>query len=528
METVPQISPLDLIMFRGGEFFSDLIALMQRYKVQLDDFTHVGLVVTSDILKSYNGFKLHPGKIYVLESTFSYPIPSKLADLLGLGAPVPDVITGGAKFGVQLRDLEELLPAYLINEKTRVAWCKLKNNPYQDPNIVKKFKKVFKKYHGIPYEGSIVSLLSSIFPPLRKLRKLEHRLLDAVWKISGQELVSPSGWQFCSELIANIYKYLGIIDKSVDPMNVVPMDFMAQTKMPQLLEDPVELSVDKLAAILDIRGSGLRSVDPLKKALLVGINYDDLRGCINDVHEIRNLLIRYYGYSRHNILIMTDNNKHLMANAQNIMRGWRWLLTDAPASAFSSKSISKLRPLPDYSRLFFHFSGHGILVPDQAGDEVSGYDSAICPVDYKINGVITDDLIRERLVDRVPASCRLTSIVDACHSGTIFDLRWFTRVRKGTVRIREDRNYTDTKGLVVALSGCLDEEKAVDKPVANQIWHGALTHSLLHILAKHNYRITCNDLLLALVDYMREHRISSQNPCISYGRSPTHMLPWSF
>ncbi len=40
----------------------------------------------------------------------------------------PDITTGHGKLGVQLRDLEDVIPRYIINEKTTVAWCKLLNN----------------------------------------------------------------------------------------------------------------------------------------------------------------------------------------------------------------------------------------------------------------------------------------------------------------------------------------------------------------------------------------------------------------
>src|SRR5437868_4194060 len=114
------IKPFDLIAFRGGDVISDLIAVLEKYEVGCDTFTHVGMVVTSEILPNQN---LDPNKLYILESTFGYQIPLIYDNK-------PDVITGKGNFGVLLRDLEEIIPWYIYNDKTKVAWCKLLNNPF--------------------------------------------------------------------------------------------------------------------------------------------------------------------------------------------------------------------------------------------------------------------------------------------------------------------------------------------------------------------------------------------------------------
>ncbi|KAL5219597.1 hypothetical protein ABZP36_020281 [Zizania latifolia] len=44
--------------------------------------------------------------------------------------------------------------------------------------------------------------------------------------------------------------------------------------------------------------------------------------------------------------------------------------------------------------LVFHFSGHGMKL-DNNGEEVDGYDEALCPLDFEQHGVILDDEINE-------------------------------------------------------------------------------------------------------------------------------------
>ena len=52
----------------------------------------------------------------------------------------------------------------------------------------------------------------------------------------------------------------------------------------------------------------------MKKALLIGINYTDLsgmslKGCINDIINVRNMLLDAYNYDSDNITILRDDDK---------------------------------------------------------------------------------------------------------------------------------------------------------------------------------------------------------------------------
>lgn len=72
--------------------------------------------------------------------------------------------------------------------------------------------------------------------------------------------------------------------------------------------------------------------------------------------------------------------------------------------------------------LFFHYSGHGGQTKDLDGDEADGYDEVIYPVDYESAGHITDDELHDFLIKPLPPGCRLTVIMDCCHSGSGLDL----------------------------------------------------------------------------------------------------------
>ncbi|ORY06989.1 hypothetical protein K493DRAFT_332938 [Basidiobolus meristosporus CBS 931.73] len=149
-----------------------------------------------------------------------------------------------------------------------------------------------------------------------------------------------------------------------------------------------------------------------RKALLIGINYigtsAQLRGCINDVHNMKRFLMEHYGFRSQDMVILTDDQRdpRFQPTRANIINGMNWLVNGAqPNDAY-----------------FLHYSGHGGQTEDLDGDELDGTDETILPVDYKQAGEIVDDEINAILVRRLPPGVRLTAVFDSCHSGTVMDL----------------------------------------------------------------------------------------------------------
>lgn len=233
-----QIKPFDLIAFRGGDLVSDLISYLEKYQLSCDDFTHVGLVVTSDIL-DIPDFKLDKDELYLLESTFSF-FPS-------ITHAIPDVTTGQAKFGVQLKKLNEAIPNYIYNDKTKVAWCRLLNNPYDDIqnklHLKQQMSEFYKQYHNTLYDMDPLDLLGSMFTTCRGLRDFKDKVCHKIWNKCKNlnQYNNPALWQFCSELVASIYQLIGIIPKDVNIKNVLPMDFFGydQDGLEALVDQPV-------------------------------------------------------------------------------------------------------------------------------------------------------------------------------------------------------------------------------------------------------------------------------------------------
>jgi len=255
----------------------------------------------------------------------------------------------------------------------------------------------------------------------------------------------------------------------------------------------------------------------LKKALLIGINYrgtaNELGGCINDVNSMKNILIKHCGYKEKYILVLTDNTFH-KPTTQNIILACKWLVSQSPASDYKRSYV----PLTKPAFLFFHYSGHGCQVIDQNKDEIDCLDETICPIDFMRAGCITDDILRQYLVNLVPSFCQLICVVDACHSESSFDLIWTCRSNlDGTCQTVNCPQYLATSCPVIMISGCRDDQTSADI-IINNVGQGALTYALLQTLKKYNYNLTWQQLLADTYYLIRVNNLSLQMPCLSFGK----------
>jgi hypothetical protein len=223
----------------------------------------------------------------------------------------------------------------------------------------------------------------------------------------------------------------------------------------------------------------------MRRALLVGINYVgtpyQLRGCVNDINNIGSYLFTMRKYN--SFIVMTDFSRQKPTRA-NILAGFNALLKGAVAG----------------DELWFHFSGHGSLVRDRNGDEESGNDSCICPIDYNRSGTISDDIIRNNLALLVPAGVRLYIVLDACHSGTGCDLRYkyddssYLTNKSSSMPAKyvpadwslqqtsyEFKRYNKTRGQVFCISGCQDHQTSADAYMEGTP-SGVLTYLLVSCL----------------------------------------------
>ena len=245
----------------------------------------------------------------------------------------------------------------------------------------------------------------------------------------------------------------------------------------------------------------------MKKAFLVGINYNgtphQLRGCINDVLNMETYLNKTRKYD--SVVVMTDDSDK-KPTRQNIFDGIDNLV----------KNVNSM------DELWFHFSGHGLLMTDTNGDEESGKDSCICPIDYQF---ISDDDIRTRLVQKIPSGATLYVVLDMCHSGTGCDLRYkFDDISYDSTpniskvnynpnewvlkqTMCEYKKYEKTQGNVYCISGCQDQQTSADAYIDGNAC-GVLTHYLLKSLMMNSTDYKWKHLLKDICCFERVHKFS--------------------
>ncbi|CAN7432647.1 caspase family protein [Rhizobium sp. LjRoot30] len=146
------------------------------------------------------------------------------------------------------------------------------------------------------------------------------------------------------------------------------------------------------------------------RALLIGIgDYEKLpermflHGPVNDVAAMKTLLTGTLGFKPESIKVLLDKEA---TRSAMIAAAEEWLVAGTKPG----------------DRVYFYYSGHGLQVKDDNGDEEDGLDEAIAtyditPGESDWTNIIRDDDIQaltEKMKDRM-----VTLIIDACHSGTL-------------------------------------------------------------------------------------------------------------
>jgi metacaspase-1 len=245
-----------------------------------------------------------------------------------------------------------------------------------------------------------------------------------------------------------------------------------------------------------------------KRALLIGINrYQvpgaDLRGCVNDVKNMRDALIKLYGFKDADVTTLVDEAATKKAMQAGITR----LVRDSKKGDVA----------------VLHYSGHGSHVPDDANlDEADGRDEILCPTDLDWEDPLRDDWLRTAF-DKLRSGVSFTVIMDCCHSGTntrailppdapvkerYLPSPWDLMVaesgrrsvlpvkselRKSAPRSRKTRDIVKAELPEVLITGCRDTQTSADAFI-DGTYTGALTYSLVQAMQNANGRLTYEQL----------------------------------
>jgi len=273
----------------------------------------------------------------------------------------------------------------------------------------------------------------------------------------------------------------------------------------------------------------------MKRAVLVGINaythFTELNGCENDARSLDELLREQFGFEQTRLLLNAD------ATRASILGAFDQLVADTQTDDIA----------------LIYYAGHGSQIRDREGDEPSGFDSTLIPVDSARDDArpemmreITDDeifLFLQKLGNKTTA---ITVIVDACHSGTITrdastpvglgrvrgvpaDTRAPTTpssipeelwpmLRGGSGVSTSSGGWLPVRDHYVMLSGCRDAELSGELSLSyddgRKVHHGALTYYLLQALGDVKPGATYRSVFESVAPSVTAFRQGIQHPQI--------------
>ena len=254
-----------------------------------------------------------------------------------------------------------------------------------------------------------------------------------------------------------------------------------------------------------------------KKALLIGINHyqvpgANLRGCVNDVTNLKRALVQFAGFTETNTKTLLD----LRATKAAMQTGMQNLIKGAKKGDV----------------LVLHYSGHGSNVPDKNGDEADHRDEILCPTNLDWADPLLDDWLRVTF-DKLPAGVSFTVIMDCCHSGSCtraiqppdapsierylpnpLDLL-ATESRRGlsgkvrSTLVPGHRAERGKQDVVVAdigevlITGCRDTQTSADAYIGGT-YNGALTYHLVKAIQEKKGKLTYRDLHQRPLELLRK------------------------
>lgn len=208
---------------------------------------------------------------------------------------------------------------------------------------------------------------------------------------------------------------------------------------------------------------------PIKMALLVGCDYEgtnsELKGCSKDIVDMDRLLKRE-NFS--NTILVDDTERGIRRNG-------------IPTKSNIMKCFSDMSKSNKYDSFVFHYSGHGYYDRDDNREQIfgnsvdsesDGKDEMLISTDMK---PIRDDEINYILCDIKKSKSTVFLLIDACHSGSIADLKYTLVDGVRTVNNANDKTVAD----IISISGCKDDQTSADA-FMNQSYRGAMTASFLH------------------------------------------------
>jgi uncharacterized caspase-like protein len=223
-----------------------------------------------------------------------------------------------------------------------------------------------------------------------------------------------------------------------------------------------------------LAGSAPAAHPGVKRALLIGINryaaVPGLKGAVNDVMTMKEVLIQRWGFDPARITLLIDEQ--------------------ATRDAMMAALEKIVRDSDPQDTVYIHYSGHGSQVQDLNGDEEDGLDETLVPQNGRTPGVrdIVDDELGELLAKLRTRNVLI--VLDSCHSGTAtrsVDIR--ARSVPQDKRIDLYKAVPQSRAVIprmqsrfVVMSATSEEDEALDGPIQGQ-YHGFFSYALASSLS---------------------------------------------
>jgi len=202
----------------------------------------------------------------------------------------------------------------------------------------------------------------------------------------------------------------------------------------------------------------------------IGINYlgqsGELKGCVNDSNNFLAYSQSIVGTRASSTIQLLDTmaaTDPFYPTRANIER----VLIRVVQEAWEGKC----------GHILLHYSGHGGSIADAGTDEADGKDETLVPVDFNPNGLITDDWLFENVINAIPPEVKFFALIDACHSGTMFDLRYKVTGEPPVNTLVNAASSESSSAMLI--SGCKDNQYSYDVWDAEHGAVGAMTTAWL-------------------------------------------------
>ena len=232
----------------------------------------------------------------------------------------------------------------------------------------------------------------------------------------------------------------------------------------------------------------------VKKALFVGINYyatplSRLNGCIEDVVNMRSMLMDAYGYDYSNIILLRDDidNVNILPTKQNILNALNTLVTNSENA----------------TEIWFHYSGHGAMIQTTTIQA----DAVIIPSDFLISGYILDNDLYDIFKN---AKCRCFLIFDSCNSGNIVELPWrYEYVFPGPIVKTNVNTHILANTEIYMFAGCKETQNCeVIYSIDDADYVGVFTEAFLTCLRRNKHEVNLLQLYTDICVYLTQKQFT--------------------